>query len=132
MQLNHSDAPSAAFSKRFFIIVPGIFPNVHLLLVFSRIILNLMLLFTGRGKLDENRRQALIAGNQAQTVGFSAKEEEPPFVLTYIRGFVLFALWTLQSFLPIGIISYANADCNIPPKIFNCNRIVVMAFPNTL
>ena len=31
-----------------------------------------------------------IAGNQAQTVDFSVKEEEPPNVLQYNRGFILF------------------------------------------
>ena len=38
-------------------------------------------------------------GNQAQTVGFSVKEEEPPEVLQYCQGFVLLCItWMLQSF----------------------------------
>ena len=59
-----------------------------------------------------------IVGNQAQTVGFSVKEEEPPNVLQYNRGFTLYALWTLQSFCLSALYHMHNEFAICLPWIF--------------
>ena len=70
------------------------------------------------------------SGSLAPTVYFSEKEEEPPEVVVYFRGFVLFVYHMghpIFFLLPDGIIACAVLKCNIS-KIKIARNAVLFPF----